>query len=137
MITEKQKQQRTLGLFSSDAPRLMMGEGVQLWLEKTGQVEPENLDDNPRVQLGNVLESVILMAASTTLDKVVLSPPNTFYHPEHSRLGAHLDGVVNDEPTVVEAKAVSAYIKDREGWGEPGTDEVPDKVIWQVQHQLL
>lgn len=39
-------------LGGSDAVRIMNGNWHQLWLEKTGQIEPEDLSDNFAVQLG-------------------------------------------------------------------------------------
>jgi predicted phage-related endonuclease len=51
-------------------------------------------------------------------------------------LSATLDGVRLDgegDPFIVEAKTTSLT----EGWGEPGTDAVPEKVLIQVHHQFL
>ena len=43
-------------LGGSDAVRIMNGDWHQLWLEKTGRVEPEDLSDNFAVQMGVMSE---------------------------------------------------------------------------------
>lgn len=43
-------------LGGSDANRIMAGDWHQLWLEKTGQAQPEDLSDNIAVQLGKATE---------------------------------------------------------------------------------
>jgi hypothetical protein len=42
-------------------------------------------------------------------------------------------GAINDEPFIVEAKTTV----NGEDWGEEGTNEVPDRVMVQVHHQMV
>jgi predicted phage-related endonuclease len=132
MITNEQRERRSTGIFSSDVPRIMAGEGVRVALEKLGQIERENLDDVPEVQLGNLIEPRILDAFEAQHGRLEVRSPDTLRHPSYQWLGAHLDGWTATE--VVEAKSVGWY-KINE-WGEPGSDEVPDRVLWQVQEQM-
>jgi len=132
MITDKQRAERQNGIFSSDVPRIMAGDGVRVALEKMGQLERENLDDVPEIQLGNLIEARILDTYETAHGGLLKRSPDTMRHPEHKWLGAHLDGFTLQE--IVEAKSVGWY--NRAEWGEPGTDEVPDRVLWQVQEQV-
>lgn len=133
MITDKQRAERQSGIFSSDAPRIMMGDGVRVALEKMGELERENLDDVVAVQIGNLVEPRILDAYESLHSKLTVRSPDTLRHPLHRWLGAHIDGLV-ESAKVIEAKSVGWYM--RREWGEPGTDEVPDRVLWQVQEQL-
>jgi YqaJ-like recombinase protein len=132
MINAKQLAERKNGIFSSDVPRIMAGESVRLALEKLGKIEPEDLSEVPQVQLGNLIEPRILDAYEAAHGGILKRSPDTLRHPRHSWLGAHLDGFNLGE--VIEAKSVGSY--NRPQWGEPGTDEVPDRVLWQVQEQL-
>jgi hypothetical protein len=132
MISNEQRERRRTMIGSSDVPRIMSGDGVRVALEKLGEVEPANLDDVPEVQLGNIVEAKILDAFEARESVALTRSPDTMRHAEHAWLGAHLDALAENQ--VVEAKSVGWY--NRRDWGEPGTDEVPDRVLWQVQQQL-
>lgn len=133
MITDKQRTERQSGIFSSDVPRIMKGDGVRLVLEKLGELERENLDDVVEVQLGNLVEPRILDAYEARHGQMTVRSPDTMRHPVHTWLGAHLDGLLPSK--VIEAKSVGWY--KRQEWGEPGSNEIPDRVLWQVQEQML
>lgn len=132
MITDKQRETRKSGIFSSDVPRIMAGDGTRVALEKLGELQPANLDDVPEIQLGNIVEPRILDAFEARESVVLARSPDTMRHVEHEWLGAHLDATAPG--LLVESKSVGWY--NRNQWGEPGTDEVPDRVLWQVQEQL-
>lgn len=132
MITDAQRLARKSMIGSSDVPRIMAGDGVRVALEKMGELEPDNLDDVPEIQLGNLIEPRILDAFEA-LESIRLERSiDTIRHPQHAWLGAHLDA--RSPGLVVESKSVGWY--NRNLWGSPGTDEVPDRVLWQVQEQL-
>ncbi|MCU1282319.1 MAG: putative phage-related protein [bacterium] len=132
MITDAQREARKNGIFSSDVPRIMAGDGVRVALEKLGELERENLDDVIEIQIGNLVEPRILDAYEAQHGRLVVRSPDTLRHPVHTWLGAHLDGI--GDSLAVEAKTVGWYM--RREWGAPGSDEVPDRVLWQVQEQL-
>lgn len=137
MITNEQRRLRKSGIFSSDTPRIMAGQGLRVALEKLEVLENDG-DEDPfaddiEMALGQKAEAAVLDAYES-LEKVQLvrNPP-TVMSEKYPWLGAHLDayepGVVN-----VEAKTVGWY--RRKFWGEGG-DEVPNDIIWQTQHQML
>ena len=132
-ITKEQRARRRDGIFSSDCPRIMNGEGVRVALEKLGELEPENLDDVPEIQLGNLIEPRILDAYERQESVKLVHSPDTMRHATHQWLGAHLDAML-PEQLIVESKSVGWY--NRNLWGEPNTDEIPDRVMWQVQEQM-
>jgi len=137
MITLEQKERRKKGLFASDIARVMTGDGVRVALEKMGEIEPDNLDGVTSVELGNILEKPVLDAyVATQSPDVLIRSPDTIYHPDYDWLGCHLDGLARfpNSKRVVEAKAFSAF--NREGWGDPGTDEVPLPRMWQCMAQI-
>lgn len=136
----------------------------QLWREKAGKVEPER-KESPAMEAGIRLEYAVLKwwadlhpaARVFTLrgglpfeighEKLAMWNPlqrllDTLRHPDSDRVMCHLDGLAayhqNDEHLtearfeIVEAKTGSGH-----GYGSPGSDEVPDYVWWQCQHQSM
>lgn len=134
MITEQQRKRRKSGLFASDVAAIMTGNGVRVALEKMGEIEGENLDDVPNVQLGNILEAPVLDAYERETGYSLIRSPDTILHPSLKWLGCHLDANAPDAGRVVEAKAFSVF--SRGEWGEPGTDEVPAARMWQCMAQM-
>jgi hypothetical protein len=137
MINNEQRQRRANGIFASDVARIMTGEGVRVTLEKMGEVEPADLDGVLSVELGNILEKPVLDAYER--EKTPLSlirSPDTILHKDLTWLGCHLDAkaIHTDREIVVESKAFSVFNKSE--WGEPGTDEVPLKIMWQTMAQM-
>lgn len=136
-ITEEQRERRKRGIFASDVARIMTGQGVQVALEKMGEIEPDNLDGIPNVERGNVLEAPVLDAYERIKKPTqLIRSPDTIYHPQMPWLGCHLDGLAHfgDHARVVEAKAFDQFAKS--GWGEPGTDQVPMERMWQCMAQM-
>jgi predicted phage-related endonuclease len=134
-ITDEQRELRKKGIFASDAARIMEGDGVSVALEKMGLKEPQNFDDNMEVEIGNLVEPSILDAYEAERKPVLLErSPSTLIHPQFPWFGAHLDAISHDDVELdVECKSVGEY--NRSKWGDGG-DEVPDRVLSQVQAQL-
>lgn len=130
MITEEQRKERQNGIFSSDVPRIMAGGAVEVYLEKLGQKEPDEIGELEYVMLGNLLEPAALDVYEREVP--IKRSPVTLRHPTFNWLGCHLDAI--GARGVVEVKAVGAYNKRQ--WGTPGTDEVPDRVLWQTNTQM-
>ena len=142
MLTQEQIAARRHSLGSSDAGPML---GIspwksprELWLEKTGQLEPADLGDNLAVMLGNGMERVILDAA---MEKLRLDRPVygcSLKKPDHPCIAATLDclAMVNDCVAVpLEAK----YAESPERWGpvEGGIHSLPDEYAAQVLHQCV
>ena len=107
-----------------------------VWLEKTGRVQPEDLSKDLYVRLGHATEPFTLLLAGETLQRPVVECPETFRHRNGIML-ANIDGMVEAPKLgsdIVEAK--SNWRWDC-GWGEEGSDNVPDPVWCQVQQQML
>ena len=67
---------------------------------------------------------------------IEIDKPDMLRHPEHKHMICHLDGIVRKNgsgPTgIIEIKMVDS--KEAWRWGEPGTDQIPDDIIIQCQH---
>ena len=103
----------------------------QLWLEKTGQAEPEETE-NDHTHFGNVLEPVVKREFSKRTGLKVRAKRALLQSGEYPFMLADLDGVIyeNGKMNLFEAKTASAY--KQEIW-ERG---VPEEYMLQVQHYM-
>lgn len=101
---------------------------LSVWLRKTGRADPVEM--NEAMRAGQVLECAVLNFAGEELGYPV--KPGPFIHQKRTHLGGHLDGIKADKTELIEAKTSRV----RNGWGEPGTDEVPAHVATQALHYL-
>lgn len=134
-ITEKQLIERRKGVGSSDAAAIMGHDPFKsahdVWREKMG-IEPP-FEGNDATDFGNMAEDMLRKYASKYVGMPVAAPKGAFVK---GVLRANVDGQVGAYgrgSPIVECK--TSRIPD--GWGEPGTDEVPNKVNIQVHHQML
>lgn len=103
----------------------------QLWLEKTGQTEPEQTDSE-YAHFGTLLEPVIRKEFMERTGRKVRQKHMLLQSESYPFMIADLDGVINDngELAIFEAKTASAY--KQETW-ETG---IPAEYILQVQHYM-
>jgi putative phage-type endonuclease len=130
---EQWLQERRSGIGGSDAAAIL---GLSKWktplevyMEKRGELAPR--PDNESMRWGRVLEPVIRQQYAERTGRVVRVPDYIVYHQDHSFMLANLDGVTDDR-RVVEIKTA----RTSQGWGDPGTDEVPQEYLLQVQHYM-
>ena len=103
----------------------------QLWLEKTGQAEPDE-DGNDYTYFGTVLEPVVKKEFTRRTGLKVRAKRMLLQSEEYPFMLADLDGVINEDGKlcIFEAKTASAY--KQEIW-EKG---VPEEYQLQVQHYM-
>ena len=103
----------------------------QLWRENTGQVEPEETE-NDNTHFGNVLEPVVKREFSKRTGLKVRAKRALLQSEEYPFMLADLDGVIyeNGKMNLFEAKTASAY--KQEIW-EKG---IPEEYVLQVQHYM-
>jgi len=136
MLTKEQLENRIHYIGGSDAP-IILGlspyrNQIDLWHEKTGQIEAKDISNNPYVKAGNFLEPAI-RAWFEHETGLKISHENEFdEHPEHNFIGGHIDGWISSENAVFEAKTASS---DR-GWGANGSNEIPDHYLVQLAHYM-
>lgn len=58
-------------------------------------------------------------------------PPKHIEHPVHSFARCNLDGVANGD-RILQVKTA----RSTDEWGSPGTDEIPEQYMIQIQHEL-
>lgn len=129
---------RKQGLGSSDMAAILglspYQSALHIYLAKVGEIP--DVDTGPKAW-GRRLEQVVAQAFGEERDKPVReTTAQIAWHPTLSCLFATCDFETDDDegrPADLEIKTVGLF-GDR--WGEPGTDEVPEEILIQVQHQL-
>jgi putative phage-type endonuclease len=104
-----------------------------LYLEKRGEREPDDLSDNERVYWGTVLEDVVANEYSRRTGRKVRRVNRILQSKAHPFMLASLDRDVVGEKRILECKTTD---KHTQGWGDPGTDQVPSHYLMQTQHYL-
>ena len=126
---------RTMGIGGSDVSVIA---GInpyrsvyQLWLEKTGQIEPAE-SDNEYTHFGTVLEPVIRREFMQRTGLKVRQKHMLLQSENYPFMLANLDGVINldGEMCIFEAKTASAYKLD--DW----QSGIPPEYMLQVQHYM-
>lgn len=132
--SEQWKADRKLGIASTDAAAAL---GISKWKtpldlyrEKIGEADG-NID--PWIaDRGHAMEPAIRQFYADEKGTPVIQVPGTLKHPIHDFVLASLDGYTQDG-VLTEFKTYSA----KNGWGDPGTDEVPQDYLVQVQQALM
>lgn len=126
---------RTKGIGGSDVSVIAginpFRSAYQLWLEKTGQTEPEQADSE-YAHFGTLLEPVVRKEFTQRTGIRVRQKHMLLQSEEYPFMLADLDGVINEngEMAIFEAKTASAY--KQEVWEEG----IPAPYIMQVQHYM-
>lgn len=105
---------------------------LELYLEKTGQVEPADLEHKVVVQVGNHLEKLVLDTFEFETGHKVVERQVVVTSNIHPWMRATLDGRIPGT-AVVEAKTASRKTR----WGDTGTDQIPQEYLIQVHQQML
>lgn len=105
----------------------------QVWLEKTGREMPEDLSDNDAVMAGTLFEDAVAKFYEIREGKTVRRWNNTRFHDTMPWLAGNVDRIVQGERRILECKTAGMFAK---GWGEPGSDEVPESYLLQVMHYM-
>src|SRR3990167_649335 len=142
MLTAKQLIERRKHLGASDVAALFgldpFKTATDVWLTKIADVaESEQQSDS--IDMGNSFEKPLLEWAAKELGvEISVNPFDLFaVCPQHPIFSATLDSLILNGG-VPSRKAIEAKVTSRsEEYGEPNTDQVPDRVLTQVQVQML
>lgn len=101
----------------------------QIYQEKRKEVE--DWQGNESTDWGKRMEPAIRQWYSDTTGRNVRLPDKIIYNEKYPFMGASLDGFT-DDGRIVEIKTA----RSGKGWGEPGTDEIPDYYAAQCHHYM-
>ncbi len=105
-----------------------------VWMEKLGLVESER--DTEAMRWGRILEPHIGAEYARRENVEIYYPESRFIRdPQHAWVLGNIDFLVRNRPVGVDCKSVSPFATD--GWGDPGTDEIPDDALCQAQWYLM
>lgn len=142
-ITEKQREERKNHLGSSDMPCILgvspYGNAYDVWLDKTNRLTPEQREKS-WLDAGQLIEPAALRWAENELGPIRTEQENgdaLFRKAQGFPLGSHADGEIISNGEPVEAKTGGAVGPILEPFGEPGTDELPDRIIIQGHVHML
>lgn len=143
-ITEAQLAKRVGNVGASQVAAILgvspWSNSTDVWYEVTGRVEP--LESNPAMELGNLLEPVMVAHYKATHPEYVVRAGGE-YRLNGTPILVHPDARAYDSNErqlveIVEAKSagtMNAYM-DLSEWGEAGTDAVPLHYLLQCMTQL-
>lgn len=140
---EEWLQLRHKGIGGSDAGTVLGANkyknNVQLWEEKTGRVEPEDISDKPAVIFGKQAESPIRELFKQDFPQYTVDY-HEFYmyvNDEYPFIFATLDGEIKDDNGrngILEIKTTT--IQNKSQW-DKWEDKIPDSYYAQILHQLV
>lgn len=102
----------------------------KLWLEKTGQVESEDLSDNLKIWFGKEAEELVAKKFCEDERKKVRRT-GVWVNDKYPWASASIDRMVVGENAFLECKTSSGLYKDR--WAD---DQIPDAYYCQVLHYM-
>lgn len=110
---------------------------VELWLEKTGRAEPEDVSGRPEVEWGTRLEHVIARAYAERHPSSRVTYPGPFLRScERPWAQASLDGLVEDPERGVGVLEVKTGHRRRDWEGPAGELRPPLRYLCQVCHYM-
>lgn len=134
MDNAKWLEERRKGVGGSDIAAIMglspWKTAYQVYREKRKEVE--SWEGNEATDWGKRMEPAIRQWYSDQTGRCVRLPDKIMYHSKHPFMLASLDGFT-DDPRGIEIKSA----RSGRGWGEPGTNEIPDYYMLQVQHYMV
>ena len=103
-MTSFDTESRRKAIWATDARKIVDGRAADVYLEKIGQTEREDVSHIEAVQWGLKLQDVIGREASARLKMELKEADYELYHPEHSWMASHFDFISADGTTLVEVK---------------------------------
>ncbi len=140
-ITDFQLEQRKKHIGSSDTAAILglnpWRTAYDVWLEKSGQLaEGKGFSGNEATDIGKMIEDGLLDWAAAQTGLKILK--NQYRVHAGGILSATHDALAVDKAVGYEAKTAGIVrgfaVKDL--WGEEGSDQIPEYLIIQCQHQM-
>lgn len=133
-LTPEQLARRSRGIGASDAAAAVglnpYFSAVELWQQKRGELAP--FEGNEATKWGKLLEPAVRQEYAEQTGRVVRLPTDTLVDAKRPFMLCHPDGVT-DDGRLYEGKTA----RFGDGWGEPGSDQVPEHYLIQCQHAML
>ena len=140
MLTQEQLAARQNGLGGSDVATILnlnpYKSPYQLWLEKTGRVDPPDLSDNFAVKRGHDMEALVAKWFSEETGYKVHRVNSTLTNENYPYLLGHIDRRIVGKKEGLECKTANWRMAAK--FGDAGTDDVPPYYLLQcVVYMML
>jgi len=133
-------EERATGIGGSDAAAVCgmspWATPLDVYMSKVGYLDGLGRghdDQTSDMRRGTLLEPVVLQMYTDETGVVVRKPETPYVSAEYPFVRANLDGIALDGRPILEAKTA----RNRTGWGEPWTSEIPVVYTFQCQHNML
>jgi putative phage-type endonuclease len=108
---------------------------LHVYHDKLGTL-PAQAETAP-LKSGRLLEGVVAAMYEEETGRALNDPQGKIMvDPARDWMGATVDRFAADNSRIVELKTTRFMERGEDGWGEPGTDQVPPHYLVQVQHQM-
>ena len=131
-MTSFDTESRRKAIWATDARKIVDGRAADVYLEKIGQTEREDISHIEAVQWGLKLQDIIGREASARLKMELKEADYELYHPEHSWMASHFDFISADGTTLVEVKN---YNQSKRNQFDAETGLMPAADRAQVVHE--
>lgn len=136
-LTKKQLSERQGYVGASEVAKIVLGDGAyDLWLAKTGKLVDNN-ESSPAMEMGLMLEHSILRRAQKDLGPIEKRGSLLEYKHSELPIVSHPDGIVKLSGEPVEVKTSGLFGPAMAGFGNPGTDELPERYLIQATVHLM
>jgi len=138
-LTPEQIARRRHGLGGSEVATILglnpYKSAYELWLEKTGRVEPEDISQKFAIRRGNDMEALVAKWFSEDTGMTVHRVNKTLTNPDHPYLVGHIDRRIVGAKEGLECKTANWRMAAK--FGEQGTDDVPANYLIQCVHYMI
>lgn len=107
---------------------------IDVYREKRGLIESDDLSNNPQIMWGIIQEPVIAEFYRRK-HNVELTEPGLLIHKSLDWVRGTPDRLIVDRPKGLEVKTSEGYVSYK--WGEPGSDDVPKMYLLQCAWYML
>ncbi len=125
---------RNSAWWASDTRRAVNGNLIETILIKQGKKEAPDLSDVEAVQMGHVMQPIIIRLASERLNAELVDADYMLAHPTEHWLKSHFDARSSDGTFLVEAKNYNA---NKRKFFDPDTNRVPTEDYYQCLHEAV
>lgn len=139
MLTAEQLEIRKSGLGGSEVATILglnpYKTGYELWLEKTGRREPEDISGKFAIRRGNDMEDLVAKWFSEDTGLTVHRVNSTLTNEAYPYLLGHIDRRVVGVKEGLECKTANWRVAAK--FGDAGTDDVPANYLIQCMHYMI
>lgn len=104
---------RRRAIWSTDARKIALGKSDEVYAEKTGLMERQDLSDNEAAQWGLKLQDIIGREVGHRLKMELKEADYQLTHPKHHWMKSHFDFISYDGKTLVEVKNYHASKRNK------------------------